>query len=257
MEENKLDLAASAEEENLAESDTASGDMEKKASLWQRVRAHLPSVAIWARYLLPPLTLLTLFVMSFFYNVKVYVGGAQDEVSILRLYINTFKGTHSYLGGATTAGGAWFYGIVTAGAVVGVLCFLIALFLTGLATYTAVRAFLAGHESEESDRMKLIFKIAFPNRVWLFLSELFLLFPLLYPNFFSAVGKRFLAIGGGNVIFVMLNRPLIVGAILLVLTLALALIIPRYERRRKMNMFLLHRTEKSESDEQEDVQESK
>ncbi len=251
MEQNELDLTTN-EVENNGEIDTVLGDNAKTAPFWQRVRTRLPVIAVWARYLFPLLAVLSLFVMSFFYNVKIYSGGVEQELSILRLYLNTFKGMHSYLGGATMAGRSWFYGIVTAGAIVGILSFLVALFLAGLAAYTAVRAFLLGHESEESDRMKLIFKIAFPNRVWLFLSELLILVPLLYPNFFSLVSTNFLAISGGSVIFVLLNRPLIVGVVVLALTLVLALILPRHERHEKMNMFLLHRMQETERDGQED-----
>ena len=248
MEQNELDLMPDVEE-----TDTVSGDNPKKESLWRRVCAHLPQAAIWARYLLPFVTLLVLFVMSFFYNVKVYVEGVENEVCVLRLYLNTFKGTYAYLGGTTATGRSWFYGIVTAGAIVGILLFLIALFLTGLAAYTAVRVFLLGHESEKSDKMKLIFKIAFPNRVWLFVADLTVLLPFLYPHFFSYVGGKFLAVGGESVIFILLNRPLLVGAVMLALTLLLAFLIPKYERRKKMNMFLLHRTEETEVEENEEA----
>lgn len=247
MEQNELDLTPN-EVENNGEIDTVSGDNPEKRSFAQR----LPRLLIFARYLFPLLCVLALFVMSFFYNVKIYSGGVEQELSILRLYLNTFKGMHRYFGGATLAGRSWFYGIVTAGAIVGILCFLVTLFLAGLAAYTAVRAFLAGHESEQSDRMKLIFKIAFPNRVWLFLSELLILVPLLYPNFFSLVSTNFLAISGGSAIFVLLNRPLIVGVVALALTLVLAILIPRHERHEKMNMFLLHRAQAPAQDAEED-----
>ncbi len=247
MEQNELDLVAN-ETENSDEIDTVSGDNAKKTPFLRR----LPVLAVWARYLFPLFVVLSLFVTSFFYNVKIYSGGVEQELSILRLYLNTFKGMHGYFGGATLAGRSWFYGIVTVGAIVGILCFLVTLFLAGLAAYTAVRAFLAGHESEQSDRMKLIFKIAFPNRVWLFLSELLILVPLLYPNFFSLVSTNFLAMSGGSVIFVLLNRPLIVGVVALALTLVLAILIPRHERHEKMNMFLLHRMQEQAQDEQED-----
>lgn len=251
MEQNELELATELQEQNEECDNMECDEVAAKRSLWQRVRPCLPQTAIWARYLLPALTVLVLFVMSFFYNVMIYNGGVVKELSVLRLYLNTFKGMHNYFGGETVIGRTNFYTILTVGAVVGILCFLAALFLKALSTYAAVRAFLAGHESEESDKAKLIFKIAFPNRVWLFLSDLLILLPLLYPHFFSLVGRKFLAIGGEEVIFVLLNRPLIVGAILTVLTLVLALIIPKHERRKKMNMFLLHRMEETKPSEEE------
>lgn len=254
MEQNELDLATGAETRKVEITDTVGQDNAKKAP-WKRIRENWQQLAIWARYLLPLFTLLTLFVMSFFYNVKVYTNGLENEISVLRLYFNTFKGMHDYLGGTTAAGRSWFYGIVTAGAVVGILVFLVALFLSCLAAYTAARAFLAGHESEESDRMKLIFKIAFPNRIWLFVSNLLIIVPFLYPNFFALVSGNFLAIGG-SVIFVLLNRPLIVGTVGLVLTLVLALMISKHERRKKMNMFLLNRMQKTEQEETKKREES-
>ena len=240
------------------ESDAVSADMTPKEPLWPRICSKLPRIAIWARYLLPLVSLLTLFVMSFFGSVQIYIAGETQihEISVLSAYINTFKGMHAYFGGTTVASRSWFYSIVTVGAVVGILIFLITLFLAGLAAYTAVRAFRAGHESEESDRMKLIFKIAFPNRVWLFLSNLLVLLPFLYPEFYEMVGKRFLAVKGVEVIFVLLNRPLIVGAILTVLTLVLALLIPKHERRKKMNMFLLYRMQQTDGETEQTEKES-
>ena len=235
MEEKEFDPAQDTKK--AGNIDTVMGDM-------------MPRIAILARYLLPLFSLLVLFVMSFFYNVQIYGSGKLQELSIFRLYVNTFKGMHAYFGGNMIEGRSWFYGIVTAGAIVGILLFAVALFLSGLAAYTAVRAFRAGHASEESDRMKLIFKIAFPGRVWLFLSNILVLLPVLYPHFFALVSQNFLAIGGEEVIFVLLNRPLIVGLVLLLLTLALALIIPKHERRKKMNMFLLHRNEQTDVQEE-------
>lgn len=252
LEEAEEDLAEDAEDE---EDDEDRSPAKKKEPLWPRIRKALPVAAIWARYLLPVATLLALFVMSFFESVQIYIGGKTQlyELSVFKAYVNTFKGMHAYFGVSTVSGRSWFYSIVTVGAVVGILIFLVALFFAGLAAYTAVRAFRAGHESEESDRMKLIFKIAFPNRVWLFVSELLMLLPFLYPEFYEMVGNKFLAVKGVEVIFVLLNRPLIVGGILLALTLVLALVTPKYERRKHMNMFLLHRNEQTDTQE-EDVE---
>ena len=263
MRENKQDPVVEIEEleEELDEDDELEEDEEEQEPFGVRVRAALPRIAIYARYFLPLIGLLVLLVMSFFYNVQAYITGVENELSIARLYVNTFKGVHEYLGGKTTSGQNSYYGLMTVGAVIGILCFLAALFLKGLAAYSVVRAFRAGHESEESDKAKLIFKIAFPNRKWLFLSDLLILLPVLYPNFCSFLGKSLVAAGGVETVSVILNRPLIVGAIFLLLCLVLALIIPKQERRQKMNMFLLHRTEEpveeeeTEESEEEDVYE--
>ena len=249
MEQKQFDPVSQSEAENTPEIDTVLGVNESR-----RARVGLPEILIWARYLCPALGVLTVLVMGFFYNVRFISGRITQELSVWRLYANTFVGMHKYLGGASKAGRSWVYGLLVAGAIVGILCLLAALFFAGLAAYTACRAFRAGHESEESDRMKLIFKIAFPNRVWLFLSNLLVLIPLLYPRFVSLVGGYFLAIGGGDVIFILLNRPLIVAGAFCLVSLVLALVIPRFERRKKMNMFLLHRAVKK-TDETEETEE--
>lgn len=254
MEQNEFDLAQEIQAENTPKTDTVSGVNENKASACRRILARLPEVLIWARYLLPAAGVLTVLVLGFFYNVRFISGRITQELSVWRLYANTFVGMHRYLGESAKAGRSWFYAILVAGAIVGILCFLAALFLAGLAAYTATRAFLAGQESEKSDKMKLIFKIAFPNRVWFFLSHLLMLIPLLYPHFVSAVGSYFLAVGGGSVIFILLNRPLIVAGAFCFASLVLALVIPRFERRKRMNMFLLHRAieRADEAEESED-----
>ena len=226
--------------ENTEKTDTVSGVNAKSGNAWQRFLSHVPALLIWARYLLPALGVLTVLVLGFFYNVRFISGRITQELSVWRLYANTFVGMHEYLGGPGKAGRSWFFGILVAGAIVGILCFLAALFFAGLSAYTACRAFHAGHDSEESDKYKLIFKIIFPNRVWLYLSQLFVLIPLFYPHFVSLVGGYFLAIGMGDVIFILLNRPLIVAGAFCFASLVLALVIPRFERRKKMNMFLLH-----------------
>lgn len=204
------------------------------------LRNNVAEILIWARYMLPLLTALSLLVIGFFYNVRVSSFGKRYEISLARLLGNTITGTHNYLGGELKEATTTFYAILSVGAIVSILCYLIALFLTGLAAYTAYRAFRAGHESKESNRHKLIFKIAFPNRVCLFLSGALLLIPAAYPYFLSFVGSRALIIGGESVVFVLRNRPLIAVAILTAVTLVLAIIIPRLERRKKLNMFLLY-----------------
>ena len=229
---------------------------ELKHSLVARLRfvkAHLPEIAIYTRYLLPFAAALSLLVLSFFYNVKVATSGRIYEVALGKLLVNTLTGTHDYLGGELAEAKTWFFGLLSAVAILCVLVYLVALFLTGLAAYTSVRALRLEEGSEESNRYKLIFKIAFPNRVWLLVSDLLLLIPAAYPYFVSLIGSRFLAIGGENVIFILLNRPLIVMGVLCTLVLLLAILIPRLERRKKMNMFLIrHPDEEGEENEGEE-----
>ena len=87
--------------------------------------------------------------------------------------------------------------------------------------------------------MKMIFKVAFPNRVCLFLANALWIVPALFPLFFSKTGIRYLQVGLANTLFVTLDLPLIVVGALTLLTLVLAIVISRFERSKKMNMFLL------------------
>ena len=136
---------------------------------------------------------------------------------------------------------------------VGILLYLVALFLAMLAAVTAIRAFRAGHESEESNRMKVIFKIAFPNRVCLFLSNALFLVPTLFSEYFGAVGRHFMLVDKKEIIYTETNILFFVILGLTLITLALAIAIPRLERQKKMNMFLIwHTDEDAEEDEEED-----
>ncbi|MBQ9098429.1 MAG: hypothetical protein IJY50_03275 [Clostridia bacterium] len=239
--ENDTASNLAADEKMCEKENTVCENFAQKSpkSFKERFWATLPVVAIYARYLLPAIMGLVSLVLGCLYLVRVAQSGARAEVSLVRLYLNTFVGAHNYLGGTTNETANWFYGLLVTGAIVGIVLYLLAMGLAIFVAVAAVRAFRAGHESEESNRMKLLFKIVFPNRICLFLSHLLLLVPLLFPEYFSCIGKHFLLIGGESVIYVMLNRPLIVAAVMLVLILALAVGINPYERRKKMNMFLL------------------
>lgn len=246
LEKNDLDRVAS-EEENNGKTDTVSGDNAPNGEI---LRERLLVGLVYARYLLPLFTVLCALLLSCVYCVGGVMGRRTTWVSLFQLYGNTLVGMHDYLGGKTSPGQSWFYGILSAGAIFGILAFLAALFFTGLAAYTAVRAFRAGYKSEESNRMKLIFKVPFPGRVWLYLSDLLVLLPLLYPYFLSFVGEKIPNISGELVRF-QWNIPLLVCAGLSLVTLALSFMIARTERAKHMNMFLLYHEEPSEQAQEE------
>lgn len=203
------------------------------------LRHYRAEIAVWARYALPLFTVAVLFVMGWFYNVRSVSVGVRYHVSLWRLYGSTLSGTHTYLGGKTVMAKSWFYGLISVGAIVGILCFLLAAFFAVLAFYTAYQSFRAGKDTERANRMKLIFKIAFPNRFCLLLSNALLLVPAFFPHFVSFVGSRFLVVSGEKTMFVLSNPVLATVGALLAVTLVLSLVIPKYERRKKMNMFLL------------------
>ena len=193
---------------------------------------------VWARYLLPPLAALTLLVIGFFYTVKGVVLGQGYEVSLWRMLGNTFGGAHNYLGSDNLSARAdSLYTALVLVALLLILLYLVGLFLSGLAAFTALRAFRAGHTAPLSNRMKVIFKVAFPNRVCLFIANLLLLAPTLYPHFYTAISHSYSLVGMQSVFFVTLNRPLIIAGALLFITLVLAVLTRRYEKEENMEMF--------------------
>ena len=211
----------------------------------------LTRMLILARYLLPALSALLLLAFSFADQVYFFMEGRLCFDDLFTFYKSSLEHAFDYwTAGAADAQKDWIYGVLTAAAAVGILSYLGAAFFAAWGAVTAVIAFRHGHESEESNRMKLIFKVAFPNRLGLFLPELLILLPAAYPYLYSFVSSRFLMMGGETVIYVFSNPPLIVVGAMLVVSLALALAIPRYERRKKMNMFLLwHEDDPSEEKE--------
>jgi hypothetical protein len=249
------DMLTSPETGNDGNSNTVCGDISKKErlhALLSKVGQQLPTALIYARYALPLITALTLLVMGFFHNVFTVSVNVYYRLSLWKLYLSTVTGTHAYLGGELSNAKSWFYGLLSTGAIVCAILFLVSLFLSALALYTAVRAFRAGHYNQAANRYKVIFKVAFPNRIWLFVANALVLIPAAFPYLISAVGQSFLSIGTGETVFVRYDFPLIVMGVLTALTLVLACVIPRYERRREMNMFLVyHPAEENEGEEDE------
>ncbi len=213
---------------------------EKRRAFWGRVRAICPVVLVWVRYLLPVATALALVVMGFFKTVRF---AYRAPLSLWRLIWNTIVSARDYLGGEMQEAKSWFYGILSITAMLELLLALVALFLVGFAAYTAIRSFVAGYKSEESNRLKVAFKVAFPNRVCLYLANLLLVLPALYPHIFSLVSTKFLLIGGEEVVYVIANPLLFVMGACALATLVLAIAIRGFERRLHMNMFVLYREE--------------
>ena len=201
--------------------------------------SRLPRWLILARYAWPLLTALTLFVLSWFYNIPAVREGQGYQLSLIRLYGNTLSGTHAYLGGVTAAEKTRLLALLSTGAILGILFYLVGLFFAGLAAYTAFRAFLSGGDTERANRFKLIFKIAFPNRVCLFLSNALLILPALFPHYYAAVSAHFLPVSKEATFYLLFDPPLLVVGVMTAVSLALALLIPRWERQKNMNMFLI------------------
>lgn len=226
------------EDEDIEETEEAAEERDACArpsglEVWKK---RLPVIAIYARYFLPVLTALVLLILSCCDLVYFYMVGASYKMSLFAFLKSTLSAAIAYVGEGNGDYGA-FYAVQTIGAVIFIAIHLLAIFFSVFAAVTACRAFRAGHESRESNRMKIAFKIAFPNRIALFLANLTLILPTLHPYYFAAVGKAF--DGGSALLFIAQNVPLIVVGVLLALTLALAMVTPRFERRKKMNMFLI------------------
>ena len=193
---------------------------------------------IYIRYLLPSFTGVCLLVMSLFYSVRAAQGGQELWFSTSRLCFNTVKTARAYLIGNTVeVGKRDFYVLLLIGAVVAILCFLLAAFLAGYSATLALRAFRGEETSEETNRQKILFKVVFPNRICYFLSTLLYLVPAFFPEYFSYICTRFLEYSGGStIIYVICNLPLIVISVLLVATLVLSIFVSRFEDEMHMNM---------------------
>ena len=230
---------------NQEKSSPVSGDIEKieGEAKRARLRKNVLKALVWTRYLLPFATALAVIVMGCFKMVRF---AFHKPMSLFRLMWNTLVSARAYRAGETNAATDWFYGVLAGVTIVDILLTLLALFFVVLAAAVACRAFWMGHESKESNRAKLLFKIVFPNRACLYLSNLLLLAPVLYPHLFSFVSTRFLRIGNESAVYVISNPALIVVGASLLLTLAIAIAIPRFERRLQMNLFLLHHAENEE-----------
>jgi len=211
---------------------------------------------IYARFLLPAITGVMLLVVGCFYNVKAAQGYVRYSLSLTRLYGNTFTAARTYFLSAEKSDPLTaYYTLLTVAAAVGVLFFLLAAFFNGFAALKAMQALPLGQKSEEANRHKLHFKMAFPNRVALAIANCLWVVPALYPTMFSYIGSRFLFIQGVTRLYISRDLPLILTLVMTALSLLLALIVPRLERRREMNMFLLFRESPADVGESEETNE--
>lgn len=182
---------------------------------FSRLRQKLPHILLFARYALPVFSGAVLLLLSFFYNIYYYQLGSRYVQSLFHFYSGTFAAMKNYLGGGRVGTGA-FYTWLTVGALVGVLCFILALTFSVFALLPVLRTFMGAPATRE----KLRFKILFPNRVCLFLSGCLYLPTALFPHYFAWVCRR--AGESTELIFIEASVPLIVTAALTLFTLALA-----------------------------------
>ncbi len=234
--------------QGLGDASPAVGSNEKAPTRYEKFKKSLPRLLVYARYLLPALCNILLLALSFFDLVYFYMLGQRWKMPLFDFYKNVLTEARNYLGTATTAAKDGFYGLLAAGALVGILVFLISAFLSGFTAFTAWRAFRAGERSAESNRMKTLFRVVFPGRRSLFLANCLVLIPAAYPHYYAVITRRFLEVSGGGSLHSVVTVPLIVMAALVLCQLVLAVLTPAWERRCHLNMFALWHPDEEKRD---------
>ncbi|MBR2010388.1 MAG: hypothetical protein IKA06_01380 [Clostridia bacterium] len=203
-------------------------------------------VLIYVRYLLPLLSALLMIIMGLFYNVFALQGGKKVQLCVLRLCFNTLKSARAYMMGAEVVAGVRnFYLLLIIGAACFIVLFLLAAFEAGFALYILYRTLRARAvgDSEEEKRAKVLFRAVLPNRIVMWLSNALVLPLALFPEFFSFVCGRFLTVSGSSIFYVRFNVTATVTGVLVLVTLALALYLRRYERALGLDLFFIDEAE--------------
>ena len=211
-------------------------------------RQALPVWLILARYLFPVVTGIVLLCLSFGDLFTFYQSAGMGTYSIMGLFVSTVKTVFGAFSQITNNTVLWYAIIQLMGAIVGIVAFVLAFGFALLAAVTACITFSKKPNHPTGNRMKVIFKIAFPNRVCLFLANAAYVIPFLFPYYFAFVLERFYYMGVNPElpIYVKSNPCFWVALGMTVVTLVLAVASPRFERRRRMNMFLVEHDEESE-----------
>lgn len=244
-EENETDGEAFLENESSPESDCVC----KRSCKFKRLftRENFPRLLIWLRYLFPVVTGFVLFVLSFGDLFTFYQSATVGTISIFGLFGATFETLFTAFGQITDSTVVWYAVLQLAGAVIGIVGFLLAGGFSILAAVAAFRTFTREPNHPLGNRMKVIFKIAFPNRICLFLANAAYLLPFLYPYWFSLILERFYYMGvePEPPIYVKSNPCFWVAFGLTVVNLVLAVVIARFERSKRMNLFLVEHSEEN------------
>lgn len=214
-------------------------------------------VLLFARYLLPLISALCVVVVGLFYNVFAVQGGKRVQLCVLRLCFNTLKSARAYMMGAEVVAGVRNFYLVL---VIGAVCFIF-LFLLSVAhavfalymLYRTLRARAVG-DSEAEKRAKVLFRAVLSNRVMMWISNALVLPLALFPEFFSFVSGRFLAVSGSNTFYLRFNVTATVTAVFVLLTLVLALYLRRYERAVGLDLFFIEEEEEATDNDEESWQ---
>ena len=220
--------------------------MDEKRSPLQALRAcwqdkrRRTVLLIYLRYALPLAAAFLLLVLGCFYNVSAMQLGRPVKVSALRLLFNTLKSARTYLLGDTVSEGVRnFYVMLIVGVVLLLVFFLIGVAVSVFALYTLqrVRAAVATGDGEEQKQRKILFCAFVPNRVLLCVLQVAIVSLALFPELFSFVCSRFLAVSGTQSLYVRFNPVLMVVGVLLIAMLVLAIALRKSEGVVLLDLF--------------------
>lgn len=211
-------------------------------ALWQNPRRRT-ALFVWVQYSLPLVAAAVLLLMGAFYNVLAMQLGRPVQVSVLRLLFNTLKSARTYLLGDVVSDGVRnFYLFLVVGAVLLMLFFLISLAVSIFAVCTLwrVRVAVAAGDKEAAKQAKILFCAFVPNRVLLFVLQAAVLPLALFPELFSLVCSRFLAVSGAQSFYVRLNPVLLAVGGILVCLLVLSIVLRRRAGKVGLDLFFIY-----------------
>ena len=212
--------------------------MEKKSSFFASARALLADkekctyALLFLRYLFPFVIALTVGILGSFYNIQ----RGRLRLSLWQLWFNTVKQGREALVLRDAVGAARsYYILLLVGAAVALLALIAALVLALIALYTFLLA-TGKRGADERREAKILFRAVFHSRVSLFLSNLLLLLPSLFPLYFTVVSNRHT--GGGFIPFGF--DPVLTVSLCLVFLLAFfCLYLVKRERGTPFDMFYI------------------
>lgn len=261
VEENDADLSEDYDEDYDEDEDWEDedelyeneGDVCKKSRRFRNffTKEGFPRLAIYVRYLFPLFTGLLLFVLAFADLFEFYQGATVGSISLFGLFGATFGAAFR----AFTQGGqgavVWYAVLQLVGVLIATVAFLLAGGFAILAAVTSCRTFSREPNDPLGNRMKVVFKFVFPNRICLFLANAAYIVPFLYPYYFAFVLERFYYMGvePEPPIYVKSHPCFWIAVALTAVTLVLAIAISGHERKKRMNMFLVEHNGEEDADE--------
>lgn len=207
------------------------------------------------RYLSPVFVAAVLLILGFFHNVFASQGGQEIGVSLLPLWVNGIKAARAYLlEGDAVAGGKAFYRVILFSACTVAVLFLISLLSSLFALYVLRRVLRARAENDRKGEKeaKILLRAFFPNRAWLFVTNLLVLPLALFPEIFSFVCGRFLVASKGQALYIRFNVTAVVVLLLLLAVFAMAAFERRFSRSVGLDLFFFDEDDSDEDEDEDD-----